>query len=422
MSILGFACGLLLGGLVAGPALAGPSRPVQTGEPRHWILVDADTGAVLGAGDPHEPVYAASAVKIMTALAALERLPVDAMLTVSASTAGAPPQDLGMSEGESWPVDAAVKGMLLIGANDAAYALAEGAGGSLAGFTEAMTATGDRIGLEDSEFHDPAGLDDTDAFDGGTRMSAYDLAVVARNALAVPELAETLALPEYELTTPAGTELTLTNTLGLLTIYEGATGQKSGFTNQAGSVIVASATRGDRTMIAVGLGVAEPTTWATDTLDEGFASATDASGTGEQLPDVDVASASATARALTGLPRALGRPTLPTGVAGSGSGSAPEETSVADEEPEDSGGLPVAVSFLILALLVAGAAFLVRRIVLAATGTRQRGAGPSAFPEAERRGWLQVVERGDLHEPSSHVRPLRDRRPRSRLPRDRDGG
>ncbi|MGH9025909.1 MAG: D-alanyl-D-alanine carboxypeptidase family protein [Acidimicrobiia bacterium] len=403
---VGAVVGVAMGALTAGIAPA-DARGVQTATPEHWILVDADSGAVLGSGSPHDPVYAASAVKVMTALTALERLPVDSTLTISAATADAPPEGLGMTEGETWPVDPVVKGLLLIGANDAAYALAEGAGGSLAGFADAMTETGERIGLQDSEFHDPAGLDDVDAFEGGSLMSAYDLAVVARNALAVPELAETLGLREYELSRPDDTTQRFTNNLDLLETYDGANGQKMGYTNQAGSVIVASATRDDRTMIAVGLGVAEPTTWAMDTLDNGFATPPDAPGTGETLTAVDVASATANARALTGLPQALGRPALGVGTAGSGSGSEKPEMSVADEpEPQDSGGLPVAVSFLILALLLFGAVLLTRRAVLSVIERRQM-AENSAFPDAQRRGWLHVVERGDLQEPSAHVRPVR---------------
>jgi D-alanyl-D-alanine carboxypeptidase len=402
--ILGALVGVALVTLIVGPATAS-GRPMQTtSTAEQWVLVDADSGIVLAAGDPHEPAYVAGAMKVMTAMTALERLTVDGTLTVSATAADAPPEDLGMAEGEMWPVDAALKGMLLAGANDATYALAEGAGGDLAGFADAMTATGERIGLEDSEFHDPAGLDDADAFEGGSMMSAYDLAVVARNALALPELADTLALREYELTTPEGTTQTLTNTLGLLEVYDGATGQKSGATNQAGSVIVASATRNDRTMIAVGLGVAEPTTWATKTLDDGFATPPDAAGTGETLPEVDVASASANARALAALPQALGRPAVGIGVAGDNVGT--PATSVADEPaPDDSGGLPLVVSLLILGSLLAGAVFLIRRMVLSYLERRQFEEA-AAFPDAQRRGWLHVVERGDLQEPSTHLRPV----------------
>jgi D-alanyl-D-alanine carboxypeptidase len=401
--------GVVVGVAAVALGTAGPAagRPAQTTTPKHWILVDADSGAVLGAGAAHEPVYAASAVKIMTALTALERVPVDGTLTISAATADAPPEGLGLEEGETWPVDPVLKGLLLIGANDAAYALAEGAGGSLSGFSEAMTETGARIGLQDSEFHDPAGLDDADSFEGGSRMSAYDLAAVARNALAVPELAETLALREYELTSPDGATRTLTNTLELLETYDGANGQKMGYTNQAGSVIVASATREGRTIIAVGLGVAQPTSWATDALDNGFATPPDAPGTGESLPEVDVASATANARALTGLPQALGRPALGVAAPGSGAGSEEPEMSVADEpEPEDSGGLPLPVSFLILGALLVGAVVLVRRIVLSVV-ERRKMEETSAFPDAQRRGWLHVVERGDLQEPTAHVRPVR---------------
>jgi hypothetical protein len=113
---------------------------------------------------------------------------------------------------------------------------------------------------------------------------------------------------------------------------------------------------------------------------------------------------------LAGLPQALGRPVLGAGAAGSGAGAEAPDPPVADES-DDSGGLPLAVSFLILALLLIAAVVLVRRMVLSVLERRQM-AQSSAFPDAQRRGWLHVVERGDLQEPKPHVRPLRGARRR----------
>ena len=94
-----------------------------------------------------------------------------------------------MKEGSTWPLDQALHSLMIISANDAAYAMAENVGGDLAGFAAMANTTAKRLGLQNTDFHDPAGLDGAEGFQGGTTSSAYDLAIVARNALTVPAIA-----------------------------------------------------------------------------------------------------------------------------------------------------------------------------------------------------------------------------------------
>jgi D-alanyl-D-alanine carboxypeptidase len=275
--------------------------------PKAWIIVDADSGAVIDASNPHASLPPASTVKLMTAVTALQTLPMSAPLTVSARAAGVPSRKINMQAGELWNVDNTIKSLLLVSANDAAYTLAENASGSLERFAATMNQTSKKLGLRDSHFGDPAGLDNDQGFGFGDMMSAFDLAVVARNALSVPELAQSMTLQKFEFTGPGNIGHVIKNENLMLSLYPGATGMKTGFTDKAGRTLVASATRDGRTMIAVVLGYFDTYKFAQGLLDAGFRSAPNARGTGEKIPAPRVLTAQARADAWGNLPRALGR-------------------------------------------------------------------------------------------------------------------
>ncbi|HEX2736598.1 MAG TPA: serine hydrolase, partial [Acidimicrobiia bacterium] len=272
--------------------------------PKAWIIVDTDSGAVIDASNPHASLPPASTVKLMTAVTALQTLPLSAPLTVSARAAGVPSRKINMQAGELWSVDNTVKSLLLVSANDAAYTLAENASGSLESFAETMNQTGKKLGLRDSRFGDPAGLDNDQGFGFGDMMSAFDLAVVARNALSVPELAQSMTLQKFEFTGPGNIGHVIKNENLMLSMYPGATGMKTGFTDKAGRTLVASATRDGRTMIAVVLGYFDTYKFAQGLLDAGFQSTPNARGTGEKIPAPRVLTAQARADAWDNLPRA----------------------------------------------------------------------------------------------------------------------
>jgi D-alanyl-D-alanine carboxypeptidase len=277
---------------------AAATRPAQsTGElppPKAQIVVDATTGAVLAGDHVHDALYPASLVKIMTALVAVERLPANETIPVSALAAGKPPMKITMHEGQRWPLEHAIASMMMVSANDAAFAIAEHVGGgSIEGFADVATDAAERLGLRDSTISDPSGLDDESSHDGGSRMSAYDLAVVTRNALSVPVIAKYAAMPEFSFTDPAGRQRYLPNHNKMVVEggyrYGGASGFKTGYTDKAQHTLVATATRDGRTLIAVLLGA--PTygyAEAAALLDLGFSTPADADGTGERLPEITV--------------------------------------------------------------------------------------------------------------------------------------
>jgi D-alanyl-D-alanine carboxypeptidase (penicillin-binding protein 5/6) len=277
---------------VARPAPAGAQTaappPGQPWPAKAWILVDADTGKVLDAFNEHEALPPASTQKIMTALVAAEKLSPDATFTVGATAAGQAAMRIGMVAGQQWALDQALHSLMLVSANDAAYALAEAASGSLDAFAADMNAAAARYGMVDSRFSDPAGFDGLEGREGGSRVSAYDLAIAARNFLSVPELTAIVGLREYRFDGPDGQPHVLYNHNKLLARYPGATGLKTGYTSLAGSTFVGTATRSGRTMIAVVLNTTNMYGIAGALLDKGFATPADAAGPGATLPAVRV--------------------------------------------------------------------------------------------------------------------------------------
>jgi len=441
-TVVAVATGAVTPGRTA-PAGAAPTGP----EPAAYLLADADTGVVLAAKDARTPMLVASTVKILTALVALEHLPPDATVPVSARAAAQPAMKITMREGDVWPLDDTLRSLLMASANDAAYALAERVGGTVERFARIAQRSAERLGLADVRFADPAGLDDDAAVGGGTRMSARDLAIVARNALAVPFVRQTAALPSHDFTDPAGVARRLPNhNAVLLRSYPGADGLKTGYTRRAGRTLVATATRDGRTMIAVVLGTWDTVGWARHLLDQGFATPV-AAQVGPRLPPVRFLSfsdrragrqaAGPVTRPGRGAdPRAEGSgsgadtrgpaPELPTGSGRPSRSSSPAPGQAATRilsglaatdttdtsDTKGAGGVPW-VGVLLGALVVPAVTVLVlrRRAVRRARARRARA---RALAEARRRRMLHVIDDGTRPGGAVRVVPARPAAPARR--------
>ena len=279
-------------GLIVSPALgAAIAPPPASPEPLGWILVDAGTGRVLDGREVHTARPTASMIKIFTALTALERLEPTATIPVTqlaVDHAGQNRNPSGMALGQTWPLNDILGTLLVISANDAAYSLADATSGSLVKFAEAQRETAKRIGLRDSTLNDPSGLDDRTAFQGGPKMSPFDVAITTRDALGVPALAKFAKMPSYSYVDPKGVQHVVENhnqlLSGLKFAYQGATGFKTGHTKLAGNTLTASATRGGRTLIAVVMNTDDTFGWTTKILNDGFATPVGAQGLTETLP------------------------------------------------------------------------------------------------------------------------------------------
>lgn len=390
----------------ARPAQAAPASP----PPEAHIVVNADTGAVLLAENEHEALPPASTAKVMTALTAVERLAPDAEIVVSALAAAQPASRINMVAGQRWAFRDAMASMMMASANDAAYAIGETAGGSLEGFAEAMEATAKRLGMRDSTFSDPAGLDDEASFGGGPRMSAFDVAIATRNALTVPEIASWAAMSSYEFVDPAGAQRSLTNHNKLLPghsrAYEGASGFKTGYTERAGHTLAATATRGGCTLVVVVLDTWDTYGWATSLLDQGFATGCEG-GSGVTLPEIAVEPYSRRAAERDAfLLLARGAPVpAPGGRAPAAGSPSPDpgatDTSVAPERTADggdeqvtsdsSGGVLRVRNLAIVALALVVSAFVLRRRAVKRRRAR-RIAARRAREARMRSGGLTVVD------------------------------
>src|SRR4029077_13585476 len=161
--------------LVAALAFASP-RAVQA---EAWLVVEADTGRVLQADNATMPWYPASVTKIMTAYVTLKavkegRLTLESTLTVSPVAASQSPSKMGFKPGTQVTVENALAMMMVKSANDMAVVLAEGVGGSIAGFLSMMTQSAQRLGMTQTNYVSPNGLPAD-----GQITSARDLAILA---------------------------------------------------------------------------------------------------------------------------------------------------------------------------------------------------------------------------------------------------
>ena len=147
------------------------------------LLIEADSGKVLHAENATYPWYPASVTKVMTAYVTLSavkerRLTLDSLLTVSARAAAQAPSKMGFKPGTTVTVDNALKMLMVKSANDVAFVLAEGVGGSVEKFADEMNATSRRLGMTQSNWVNPNGLPAENQI-----SSARDLAILARAML-----------------------------------------------------------------------------------------------------------------------------------------------------------------------------------------------------------------------------------------------
>ena len=211
-------------------------------------LIDADTGRILYRVNPDKWVHPASTTKIVTMITALDqgKDKLDKPLYISWGAANTEPSCLGIAPGDQITLKEAMRGMMVVSGNDAAVAVAETVGGSVAGFADMMNAEAVKIGATHSHFVNPNGL--TAA---GHHTTAVDMARMAAYGLKhYPEFAYTVALPSYQMRYIDGHTKYVTTTNHFLTSgYEGASGVKTGYTQAAGDCLVASATRNGHTLV-----------------------------------------------------------------------------------------------------------------------------------------------------------------------------
>ncbi len=207
------------------------------------ILIEAETGALLYAKNENERRPMASTTKIMTAVVVLENARLDAIVTVSGKAAGTEGSSMHLLAGEKISVRELLYGMMLVSGNDAANALAEYVGGSISGFVKLMNKKAQKLGLENTSFETPSGLDGEKHY-----STALDMARLTAYALKNPTFAEIVATKTIKL----GSRY-LVNHNKLLFSYEYAVGVKTGYTRLSGRCLVSAARKNGVLLVAVTL-------------------------------------------------------------------------------------------------------------------------------------------------------------------------
>ena len=233
-----------------------------------WILYDDTFGHVLAENEPDERRAVASTTKIMTALVVIEKAEPDETVQITSQADLAGESEIGLVPGEPpWMVEDLVAALLLQSANDAAVALAQHVGGSVAGFAGLMNEKAAELGLGNTNFVNPHGLDHPDHY-----SSARDLLTLTLAAMDDPRLARLVKARSANLpNTPDGDPRVAVNRNELLGAYPGAIGVKTGYTDNALLTLVAAAERDRRRLYAVVLGSADHFGDAAALLDYGFA-------------------------------------------------------------------------------------------------------------------------------------------------------
>ena len=231
------------------------------------ILVDANTGAVLWGKRPHLRRPIASTTKIMTGVLALEHLPLTKVLRVNPLVTRVALNREGLRAHERVAVWKLMDGLLLFSGNDDALQLAIATAGSRGAFLRLMNEKASELGLRDTHYTSPSGV-----VDRGNYSSAYDLAALARYAMAIPRFRaftrQHIAHVKWSKPTYAKTYVNKNQLVGT---YRGADGVKTGWTTLAGHCLVASARRGGTRLIAVVLHSPDPYGDARRLLNFGFA-------------------------------------------------------------------------------------------------------------------------------------------------------
>ncbi|GAA1966152.1 hypothetical protein GCM10009817_02440 [Terrabacter lapilli] len=219
-----------------------------------YVIADLETGEILAAKSPHAWLRPASTLKALTALTLMPRLNPKRVVVAGQDAQAAAGSRVGILAGNRYPVASLFDAMLMFSANDAVYALADAAGGYAKTVT-LMNEEAARVGAHDTLTVDPSGLDE-----GAQRSSAYDLALIGRDAMRLPAFRATIV--KRDAVFPGGKDkrgktwpaFHILNINELLTHYPGAIGIKPGRTDRAQHTFIGAATRGGRTLVVSEMG------------------------------------------------------------------------------------------------------------------------------------------------------------------------
>lgn len=213
------------------------------------ILMDQDSGRILYAYNIHDVRSVASISKVMTALLAIESGKLKNKVTIGDEIGGAHGSGIYIKKGEILTLEDLVYGLMLRSGNDASLAIAHYVSGSVDKFVNQMNAKAVELGMKDTTFYNPNGLDDEEE---GNYSTAYDMAILMSYAMQNPDFARITGTKKYKLKTNMNTYIWY-NKNKLLNQYNYTTGGKTGFTKKARRTLVTSASKDNLNLVAVTL-------------------------------------------------------------------------------------------------------------------------------------------------------------------------
>lgn len=241
------------------PAVACPNVTAK-----YAMLMD-DKGTVYFARDVNEPSHIASITKVMTAIVALENASLEDTVTVTPEAAQIGESTASLAAGDTLTMKAALTGLMVSSGNDAAIAIADTVGAMLKtsddqsnneAFVAAMNAKAAELGMNDTLFANPHGLD-IGVYDDEMYSTAHDVAVMCRHAMENETFRDIVAQDKAQITVKRGKEALVINLVStdlLLGVYDGACGIKTGYTEQAGQSFAGACQRDGSYLYAIVLG------------------------------------------------------------------------------------------------------------------------------------------------------------------------
>ena len=215
---------------------------------RSAILMDTDNNVILYEKNINEVRSVASISKIMTAILAIESGKMDDIVIIGNEIDNAYGSGIYIKKGEELTLRDLVYGLMLRSGNDAALAIAHYVGGSVDEFVEMMNNKAKEIGMKNTEFNNPSGLDE----EKGNYSTAYDMAKLASYAIKNDEFKKITGTKKYKLKTNMNTYI-WNNKNKMLTMYKYSTGGKTGYTEIAKRTLVSYATKDNTNLVVVTL-------------------------------------------------------------------------------------------------------------------------------------------------------------------------
>ena len=236
-------------------------------EPAAAAVIEAETGRVLYAMNETQRLPMASTTKVMTALVAIENGNLDDQVIAGENAYGVSGTSIYLEKGESLPLEQMLYGLMLASGNDAAVAIAEHIGGSIAGFCEMMNARAASLGCLDTHYVTPHGLPAENHY-----TTALDLCRIAQAAMREPFFRQVVSTQRATIPWENHDyDRVLTNKNRLLSTYAGALGIKTGYTKAAGRCLVFAAEREGMTLIGAVLNCSDWFDASAALLDQTFA-------------------------------------------------------------------------------------------------------------------------------------------------------